>query len=413
MEVQIFGTRKCAETRKTQRFFSERRIVAADSNFFEFFDFPLLEGDPQTALDAPNSVVLTQSSARKYFGNEDPIGQTLLINERPLEVTGVFKKIPANSTLDFDFVISFETLRAMGKYETGWSGGAYETFYLLQPGFSHDALIADVEALLRQNAPGRMHEMKTLVDRLPDLHFKALASSRQNQFGGNESYLYIFGGAALLILLLAAVNVVIMWYGGYLSVQGRASIGDIMAFQWYTFLLLGPVWNIVNSFSELQRSLAAMERVFEVLAFEEDKPDRPGALPAPQNLQAASEALTGRNVVLSWSPVPGAVRYRVYRMTAKGVDDILPLPIETAATLLNPIVIVEVLSPTKLECVTPPSTPGVKDVTVTTPDNQSAQARDGFTYSDSTDVLCVAASCPAAPLGPRNTIGTLNCPPDM
>ena len=82
-------------------------------------------------------------------------------------------------------------------------------------------------------------------------------------------------------LLMAAVNVVILWYGGYLSIQGRASIGDIMAFQWYTFLLLGPVWNIVNSFSELQRSLAAMERVFEVLALEEDKPDRPDAVPAP------------------------------------------------------------------------------------------------------------------------------------
>ena len=67
-------------------------------------------------------------------------------------------------------------------------------------------------------------------------------------------------------LLLGGVNVVIVWYGGYLNLQGRASIGDIMAFQWYTFLLLNPVWNIVNSFSELQRSLAAMERVFEVLA---------------------------------------------------------------------------------------------------------------------------------------------------
>src|SRR5688572_2502888 len=61
-------------------------------------------------------------------------------------------------------------------------------------------------------------------------------------------------------LLTAAVNVVIIWYGGYLNVVGRATIGDIMAFQWYTFLLMGPVWNIVNSFSELQRSLAAMER---------------------------------------------------------------------------------------------------------------------------------------------------------
>jgi ATP-binding cassette subfamily B protein len=83
-------------------------------------------------------------------------------------------------------------------------------------------------------------------------------------------------------LLLGAVNVAIVWYGGYLNIRGGASIGDIMAFQWFTFLLLNPVWNIVNSFSELQRSLAAMERVFEVLAMENDKPDRPDARDAPK-----------------------------------------------------------------------------------------------------------------------------------
>jgi ATP-binding cassette subfamily B protein/subfamily B ATP-binding cassette protein MsbA len=82
-------------------------------------------------------------------------------------------------------------------------------------------------------------------------------------------------------LLVAGINVVIVWYGGYLVVVGRASVGDIMAFQWYTFLLLNPVWNIVNSFSELQRSLAATERVFEVLAMPADKPDRPDARDAP------------------------------------------------------------------------------------------------------------------------------------
>ncbi|MGH7679660.1 MAG: ABC transporter ATP-binding protein, partial [Gemmatimonadaceae bacterium] len=82
-------------------------------------------------------------------------------------------------------------------------------------------------------------------------------------------------------LLESAVSVVIVWYGGYLNVVGSASIGDIMAFQWYTFLLLGPVWNIVNSFSEMQRSLAAMERVFEVLGTPADKPDRPTAVDAP------------------------------------------------------------------------------------------------------------------------------------
>lgn len=82
-------------------------------------------------------------------------------------------------------------------------------------------------------------------------------------------------------LLMSAVNVAIVWYGGWLYVRGGASVGDIMAFQWYSFLLLNPVWNIVNTFSELQRSLAAMERVFEVLALDDDKPDRADAVDAP------------------------------------------------------------------------------------------------------------------------------------
>jgi ATP-binding cassette subfamily B protein/subfamily B ATP-binding cassette protein MsbA len=113
-------------------------------------------------------------------------------------------------------------------------------------------------------------------------------------------------------LMLACVNVVIVWYGGFLNVVGRASIGDIMAFQWYTFLLLNPVWNIVNSFSELQRSLAAMERVFEVLAMPADKPDHPDAVEAPRRVRSIRfedvefEYRPGRPVVLDFSvDVPG------------------------------------------------------------------------------------------------------------
>ncbi len=86
-------------------------------------------------------------------------------------------------------------------------------------------------------------------------------------------------------LLEAGISVVIVWFGGYLNIVGRASVGDIMAFQWYMFLLLNPVWNIVNSFSEMQRSLAAMERVFDVLGMEQDKPDRPGAGDAPAEVR--------------------------------------------------------------------------------------------------------------------------------
>ena len=108
-------------------------------------------------------------------------------------------------------------------------------------------------------------------------------------------------------LLMGAVTVVIVWYGGYLSINAKASVGDIMAFQWYTFLLLNPVWNIVNSFSELQRSLAAMERVFEILALPADKPDRPGAVNAPARVEdirfegVGFEYREGRPVVKDFS----------------------------------------------------------------------------------------------------------------
>lgn len=85
--------------------------------------------------------------------------------------------------------------------------------------------------------------------------------------------------------LVSAVSVVIVWYGGYLHANGRASVGDIVAFQWYSMLLLNPVWQIVNSFSELQRSLASMERVFEVLNMGKDKPDHPDAIDAPKTVR--------------------------------------------------------------------------------------------------------------------------------
>jgi ATP-binding cassette subfamily B protein len=113
-------------------------------------------------------------------------------------------------------------------------------------------------------------------------------------------------------LLVTGVNVVILWYGGYLAVTGRASVGDIMAFQWYTFLLLSPVWNIVNSFSEMQRSLAAMERVFEVLGMPGDMPDRPDAQDAPRQVNEIRlegvefEYTPGRPVVSDFNVVvPG------------------------------------------------------------------------------------------------------------
>jgi ATP-binding cassette subfamily B protein/subfamily B ATP-binding cassette protein MsbA len=121
--------------------------------------------------------------------------------------------------------------------------------------------------------------------------------------------LFLWSGWGLLV---SSVNVVITWFGGYLNIVTSASIGDIMAFQWYMFLLLNPVWSIVNSFSELQRSLAAMERVFEVLGMPADKLDRPDARLAPRLVEEIAlehvdfEYREGRPVVRDFNvTVPG------------------------------------------------------------------------------------------------------------
>ncbi|HET6541925.1 MAG TPA: ABC transporter permease, partial [Chryseolinea sp.] len=91
--------------------FNESRLFFADSAFFELFDFPLLEGDPSDALAKPLSIVITESMARKYFDNEDPIGKFLRFQGRQnLLVTGVLKDIPANTHFQFDFLVSFQTL---------------------------------------------------------------------------------------------------------------------------------------------------------------------------------------------------------------------------------------------------------------------------------------------------------------
>src|SRR5574338_640497 len=94
--------------------YNEKNVYLSDSNFFQFFDFPLLKGNTATVLKDPNSIVLTQSSAKKYFGNEDPVGKIVEFNKtRQLKVTGVCKDVPVNSHLQFDMVISLSTLRSV------------------------------------------------------------------------------------------------------------------------------------------------------------------------------------------------------------------------------------------------------------------------------------------------------------
>jgi putative ABC transport system permease protein len=93
--------------------FNETNIYLADKNFFSFFDFHLIKGDTAAVLKDPNSIVLTETAAKKYFGKDDPIGKTLEFNkQQQLKVTGIAADVPINSHLQFDMVIPLEIVSA-------------------------------------------------------------------------------------------------------------------------------------------------------------------------------------------------------------------------------------------------------------------------------------------------------------
>ena len=123
------------------RAFNEAKFFFADSTVFDVFDFALVRGDRETALDRPNTVFSPESAAQRYFGDADPIGKTLLFEEQhPLEVTGVLAEVPATSHFTFDFLASFSTLRSSvyaqnaGILDFNWYWNPAWTYVLLRDG---------------------------------------------------------------------------------------------------------------------------------------------------------------------------------------------------------------------------------------------------------------------------------------
>ena len=127
--VQPGTSRDSSDTDRTQSFI-ESHILAADSGFFNMFSFPLIKGDPATALTEPYSIVFTREMAEKYFGDSDPLDQVVRMNrEFDLKVTGVVNDYPDNSSIKFDFIIPFEFLNILHGYRTeGFEGNPYYTF---------------------------------------------------------------------------------------------------------------------------------------------------------------------------------------------------------------------------------------------------------------------------------------------
>ena len=184
-----------------EKLFTEDRFMFADSSFFLVFSMPLTKGDANTALSGPKKVVLTESTARKYFGSVEPVGKLLRIGNDSVDylVTGLMKDCPSNSQFKFDLLASFSSLYS-NQDETYWDAN-YGTFFLLHERTSLPALQTKVTAFMKKEMAGKGAEVNFLLE--PFMRVHLYSEYEGFEPGTSITYIYILAGVALLILVIA------------------------------------------------------------------------------------------------------------------------------------------------------------------------------------------------------------------
>jgi putative ABC transport system permease protein len=179
---------------------TEPNFLYTDSSFFDVFQYKMLEGDPATALNGPNKLVLTRSTAHKYFGTKSPLGQTIYAGaERlPFEVTGVVEDYPSNSQMKFDFLASFSSLGA-NQVESYWDAN-YKTFLLLQDENKFAPLQAKVDPFMIKEMKGSGASIKLRFEPYDRIHLYSPYDSLVPNV--DITYLYILMAVAVLILVI-------------------------------------------------------------------------------------------------------------------------------------------------------------------------------------------------------------------
>jgi putative ABC transport system permease protein len=187
-----------------KRFYEEGGLYA-DSTVFEAFTFPLLKGNPQTALARPNTVVISEAMARKYFGDENPIGKTLNVdNESDLQVTGVMKNVRRNSHFRFDFLVSFATYDFWDLNE--WRMNNFHVYLLLAEDYPAAALENKFPEFVAKYVDEQADERFTAqLQPITSIHLHSHLF-RELEANSDIAYVYIFSAIALFVLLIACVN---------------------------------------------------------------------------------------------------------------------------------------------------------------------------------------------------------------
>ncbi|MBC7919711.1 MAG: ABC transporter permease [Ferruginibacter sp.] len=185
--------------------FTEKRGLYVDPSFFEVFDVSFLKGNARTALPDTRSVVITQSVARKYFGNGNALGQVIRVgNAHDYRVTGVVKDFPANTHLQFDCFFSFQAFREMGyDLDNDWGNYNYFTYLLLRENVSAGAVAPKLSAILQRRAEKGEPQPTALLQPLQSIHLDTDSDGR-----ADTQTIDIFTVVAGLILLIACINYV-------------------------------------------------------------------------------------------------------------------------------------------------------------------------------------------------------------
>ena len=183
---------------------NEKKFMYADSTFFDIFSFPLLKGDPHSVLAGPYKVVITESSAKKYFGEKDPVGQLLQVGSDTVlyQVTGVVRDCPSNSQIRFDFLASFSSLGITKDYERSYWDANYVTYVLLKDKKSIAGLQAKLPAFMKKEMTGQGATINMYLEPFDKIHLHSPCDA----FEPNNSitYIYILAAVALLILIIAS-----------------------------------------------------------------------------------------------------------------------------------------------------------------------------------------------------------------
>lgn len=182
----------------------ESRMSYADASLFDVFGFSLQRGDPKTALTRPRSIVLSGEAAEKYFGETDPMGKTLTINQGvSYTVTGVLAAPPGPSHLSFDLLASHATLPTLGESTERWSLGANSLYLLAAPEYSPSVLRDRISGVVEGKI--KAQGITVTPEPITDVHLYG-QHTRQQPLTGDVRYIWLFAAIASLVLLMACVN---------------------------------------------------------------------------------------------------------------------------------------------------------------------------------------------------------------